>query len=206
MKDSRAAPIDGMKIPMYRFVITLLLLSVIYGAHAENAVYKWVDKDGKLHYSTSPNERHAAPASLPPIQRGGSKYPKVVITSCDGHGGIDCARGADNDGSVICYDEYRDASQRFNMLCTTTKLEVVSMDFDTNPLTFVVLVRNKKPVAAQEVRVMLKRRTERTAVLVGPSSIAPHGSAEYVFSSQNPHEFEFGKPTVGNIDVTCKNC
>jgi hypothetical protein len=41
---------------------------------AKDQVYKWVDKDGVVHYSSQPPTKDAAPAKLPPIHtyKGGS--------------------------------------------------------------------------------------------------------------------------------------
>jgi hypothetical protein len=43
-------------------------------APAKDQVYKWVDKDGVIHYGNQPPTRDATPAKLPPIQtfKGGT--------------------------------------------------------------------------------------------------------------------------------------
>jgi hypothetical protein len=44
---------------------------------AKDQVYKWVDKDGVVHYSSTPPAEGAQPARLPPVQtyKGGTKPP-----------------------------------------------------------------------------------------------------------------------------------
>lgn len=44
----------------------LLLLST--ATQAADAVYRWVDKDGVVHYSAQPPNKDAKPAALPPLQ------------------------------------------------------------------------------------------------------------------------------------------
>ena len=48
-------------------------------APAKDQVYKWVDKDGVIHYGNQPPTRDATPAKLPPIQtfKGGTAPPNL---------------------------------------------------------------------------------------------------------------------------------
>ena len=51
---------------MRRFFPLLLLLTT--ATQAADAVYRWVDKDGVVHYSAQSPNKDAKPASLPPLQ------------------------------------------------------------------------------------------------------------------------------------------
>jgi len=48
-------------------------------APAKDQVYKWVDKDGVIHYGNQPPTRDATPAKLPPLQtfKGGTAPPNL---------------------------------------------------------------------------------------------------------------------------------
>ena len=57
--------------------IALVLLLAVAPAAAEE-VYKWVDKDGVVHYTDKPPSQNAKPAALPPLQTyPGNKLPDV---------------------------------------------------------------------------------------------------------------------------------
>ena len=70
-------------------------------------VYSWTDANGKTHYSTTPRSKGDKPKDLPVVQRENidSKIKTIRATApetCQTHGGIDCGRIDDRDGSVIC--------------------------------------------------------------------------------------------------------
>jgi hypothetical protein len=48
------------------YVVLAVLLAAALPAQAE--VYRWVDKDGVIHYTDQPPTKDAKPAQLPPIQ------------------------------------------------------------------------------------------------------------------------------------------
>lgn len=37
--------------------------------------------------------------------------------ACSSHGGVNCAAGADSDGSVICHDGWEDSSVEYYKVC-----------------------------------------------------------------------------------------
>lgn len=51
-----------------RTALALLLLALATAATAADPVYRWVDKDGVIHYGGQPPSKDAKPASLPEIQ------------------------------------------------------------------------------------------------------------------------------------------
>lgn len=54
--------------------IAIGLLLVLVGLTAQAQVYKWVDKNGVVHYTDKPPSQNAVPAKLPPLQtfKGGA--------------------------------------------------------------------------------------------------------------------------------------
>lgn len=46
----------------------LFLALLLAAASAQAEVYKWVDKDGTVHYTDEPPTQNAKPAKLPPLQ------------------------------------------------------------------------------------------------------------------------------------------
>lgn len=183
------------------------------GLHADE-VYRWVDNDGVAHYSTKPGSSGAKPAALPKINRGEVILSKSRVQSCEGHGGVNCEAGPDLDGSVICHDQFKDAPLRFRSSCSAAKLEVAGISDLDDGGGFAVLVRNRKPVAAQSVRVSFKGANGRTVALSGPEVIDPFGSAEYSFVSSLSIQgvsigeggIAAGKPKPFDVDIECLNC
>ena len=106
---------------MKRCIVVFFALIASPQASAQN-IYRSVDANGKVVYSTKPSSNEAAPASLPTVTRENLKAKIEQIKSntpitCEDHGGINCAAKADGDGSVICLDGFRDAVPRFNFYC-----------------------------------------------------------------------------------------
>lgn len=58
-----------------RFALVLAALS--FSALAADEVYRWVDKQGVVHYGAQPPNKDAKPVTLPPLQtyKAGSKAP-----------------------------------------------------------------------------------------------------------------------------------
>lgn len=54
--------------------IAIGLLLILVGLTAQAQVYKWVDKNGVVHYTDRPPSQNAEPAKLPPLQtfKGGA--------------------------------------------------------------------------------------------------------------------------------------
>lgn len=166
-------------------------------------VYSWTDSKGVTHYQISPKEppAHATPRELVPILKGSMSIPSAERQTCRAHGGIDCARGADSDGSVICVDGFRDASSRFAFECSSARLEIVELVRESGSRAMVVYLRNRAQVAARQVTVAA-RRGGRFHPLIGPSIIEGHGMAVFRIDL----EADGLTITEGDIKVTCENC
>ncbi len=67
-------------------------------APAKDRVYKWVDKDGVIHYGSQPPTQGATPAKLPPIQtfKGGTAPPNLNKFAKPGAAGAAAPGGAIN--------------------------------------------------------------------------------------------------------------
>jgi hypothetical protein len=167
--------------------ILFLLLSVVSCfTPVEGQVYKWIDQDGVANYSSiKPNEA-ATPAELPPIVREKATADPIKLSfSCSSHGGINCAAGPDQDGSVICLDGFRDA------------LEIEKAQDHLS-----VWVRNEKQVEAVEVAIQMTLPTGKAIVAEGPSAIAPSELVEFTFKGIDLDQVY----TLAQIQPTCRNC
>src|SRR5690606_21276337 len=107
---------------MSRFILTLFIIFTIPISVAADNVYKWTDQKGVVHFGNNPSDQNAQKADLPEIQRENfdetlEKIRKATPENCINRGGVDCSKGADSDGSVICYDDFRDAVQPFIFVC-----------------------------------------------------------------------------------------
>lgn len=194
---------------LFVFFLATLPFLVVLGATSSRAsaspVYKWVDRQGITHYSSTPKERDAKIAELPPIMRGELKLPKMNLASCGEHGGVNCQAGTDADGSVICYDGFRDSSQRFLFTCNAPKLEISDISEITDDGAFTVFLRNSRSVEAKNPTVVVKTPSGNPLKLKGPSKIDPFGVAEFLFGPDPSKTFSL-KPSVGEVEVSCTNC
>ena len=219
-------------------LVLFSLFALILGAslaHAE-PIFKWTDETGRVHYGTkSPDgklpTRDAEQKDLPPITRENiddrirtikAQTPK----SCNSHGGVDCARGADSDGSVVCLDGYREALLPFQFECSEVRVQTELLVLlpgeagflkhsrqlkkklnGRKPEGFQLSVRNASGVRAFGIQTTLTVPGRGSIVGTGPDAIEPYGSADYLLN--------FGsvdlKPTVEQLEgttykVLCTNC
>ena len=91
-------------------------------------IYRWTDEAGNTHYSTTPDDPRAKSQALPELRHENidaniRKLQSETPESCDHHGGPDCSRGADADGSVVCLDGYRGAKLPFQFHCMEARLK-----------------------------------------------------------------------------------
>ena len=89
-------------------------------------VYRHVDQNGNVTYSTSPDAGDA-PAELPKIQHEDistriKQIKDETPPNCSKHGGVDCSHEADADGSVVCGDGFREARLPYSLTCLEAKL------------------------------------------------------------------------------------
>ena len=190
-------------------LLPLVMLTLALPLPSAAQVYKWEAPDGTIHYSTTPPRAGARPAQLPKIMRGEVKATGRKLISCEKHGGINCQAGPDSDGSVVCYDGFRDASPRFRFSCSTAKLEVSDISEVSEAGGFTVFVRNSKAVAATEAAVIFRPgEGKREEKLTGPREVEPYGVAEFTFTPRGPRSglIQLSRPTLAQLDVVCANC
>lgn len=175
---------------------------------AESQVYKTIDDDGNVHYSSKPPTKGAKPAELPAIMRAEVRLTETRLQTCDKHGGVNCQAGADKDGSVICYDGFTEASARFRFTCSTAKLEISDVSELTKSGGFTVFVRNSKSVKAAESALIYKPQGASEIKLQGPTEVEPFGVAEFVYEPLKGKEesLALSKPSLAELNVVCANC
>lgn len=183
---------------------TILILAAANVAVA-SPVYKWTDKEGKVHYTSTPPSKDAKPAQLPDIMRGEVKLVEQKLVTCDKHGGVNCQAGTDSDGSVICFDGFKGATARFRFTCNSPKLEIADISELGDNGAFTVFIRNAKSVEAQKPVVNVKPAEGKEVTLKGPETIPAFGVAEFQFVPITPDK-KLPKPTVADISVSCANC
>lgn len=147
---------------------------------------------------------------LPPIARENidqkiSRIKAETPDNCFKHAGVNCAAGADSDGSVVCNDGYRDAILPFNFSCLEASLQVLGLEIPT-ARTIRITVQNKSDAEARQVEIFstLSWQGEKIRAM-GPEKIAPNALEEYEFRGEHWTEAE-----VGNIrkylKLLCENC
>jgi hypothetical protein len=157
------------------FIVAVMLILGPSLAISE-PIYKKINPDGSVVFSSTPPEAGATPVTLPQIKREPAKKINVVPT-CSNHGGINCDAGSDDDGSVICYDGFRDGTERFSFKCTAARLETLKVLSENGEILLVV--RNTTGVEAKEVAAKMKYPAGSWIVMTGPSTVPPFGMAEY---------------------------
>lgn len=169
-------------------------------------VYRWLDKDGVVHFSTTKPSPDAKPADLPPIMR--ERYPVSlnIKATCKNHGGIDCQQGKDSDGSVVCGDGFKNSVERFQLRCTGAKIKTTEIDTDKDDGSISVWVRNEKDVEAKNVSVSIPSKDSNGEKQLlegkGPETISPMELAEYKFNNI-PNK---NKLTTDKVETSCSNC
>lgn len=191
----------GSRSSLLRTVLIVVALGAAPQLHADE-VYRW-EENGKTVYSSTPPHQNAKPAELPEIMRGEVKIPKNLLVTCDKHGGVNCEAGPDSDGSVICYDGYRDAAARFRFSCNTPKLEVADIAEPDAEGKLSVFVRNSRSVAARKPSLHWTREGSKVA-LQGPEEIAGYGVGEFVIDLSADQTRQ--KPSIGELQLDCENC
>ena len=223
-------PITGLRLLLIAaFFFKFIVLSPQFVSADE--IYKWVDKDGTIRYSTKKLDEDQAPADLPDISREDldKKIDNLRLTTpntCQKHGGIDCSQGSDKDGSVICLDGFRDALPRYNAHCLQTNLEG---DFQVlfwskrepyrfaksgkikrlrdRPKSIRLVLRNLNRTKAENMTVSVTFPPRRKFILKGPANIAPYGVANYDLELLDT-KMEISEYTLNALEVNadCSNC
>lgn len=118
-----------------------------------------------------------------------------IPTTCRNHGGIDCTKGSDADGSVFCVDGNSDSKQEFSEECSTARIVILSEEIQGEEK--VIAIRNMSGVKAIGVVVYLTKLDRSQTKYNGPSEIEPFGVAEY--RGRKPTQYE-------TQSINCENC
>lgn len=224
---------------MFSVVKSIIILFFIILLSAEfcvaDEIYSWTDKNGKVHFSTKPVSPKASKADLPEVKRENlsekiKEIKSLTPPNCSSHGGIDCSIGADEDGSVICSDGYRDARLPYRFHClevrmTAGNLELMTSEkeivgiikrnealsrsmFDEHPdLSLHLVVRNNSSTAAFGVEVGIKAPGREALDAQGPVSIEPYGIGEYHLPLKSFEPLlSISKIRQLSYNVKCTNC
>jgi Domain of unknown function (DUF4124) len=220
-------------VPRYFFLVVFILF---FSKTSAQEIFQWTDEDGITHYSSKKEKQDAIKAKLPELGRENlnrkiEKLNQIIPETCDSHGGINCEAGADADGSVICFDDYRDSATTFLSMCTEVKLEISKIRYldkddkpieykkNRDPLTklkeaekFLLTVRNRSAIKAESVIIKLiipdgARIIDEYSYASGESEIAPYGLAEYSFTLKSIDR-KVTPLDLSNViyKVTCENC
>ena len=130
-----------------------------------------------------------------------STQPADDVT-CVRRGGIDCGAGPDQDGSVICFDGYREAANRFAFSCREARLRIADVRKKEVENEYAVFVRNSSGIEALSpiVTYSPSRREKRQAD--GPQKIAGYGVEEFRLKVDSSEP----KPDETNLSLGCTNC
>jgi len=192
-------------------VVPLNSLAEKNSANTSSGIYKWVDEDGKVHFSTKPLGSKAKPANLPEIAKESyqakiNQLKSITPDNCSAHHGVNCEAGPDSDGSVVCNDGYRNAVLQFKSKCLEAKFKVASIEVEKEKV--LLTLRNNSPATAQGVKISISnnkfRRDQRLGMYQaeGPSEVEPWSVAEYTMPL--PPLPDFGNSI--SYRIRCKNC
>lgn len=191
----------------FRLIFVMAGLPFLVGLHtcAAEEIYKITAPDGSVSFSTKKPSPNAKPAKLPKITKGEFKLNTSLKKSCSSHGGIDCTKGSDSDGSVICTDGFKEAAARYKFSCSEAKLAITDILEPLKSGEFKVFIRNLKSVAAREPKITLKLRSGEEVLLKGPDLVEPFGIAEFGITLTGK-DFISYKPQEADIIIGCQNC
>jgi hypothetical protein len=185
--------------------MTVLILASLRCGQAEGKIYTWTDASGVTHFSTTQATENAKPAKLPPLQKEKFDLADIKLKTCDAHGGIDCSKGADTDGSVICLDAFDGAAARYQFHCLAAQLTVNEVNFDPKAQVLSVYVRNTKGVLAEKPLVFYTTPQRERVTLQGPTEIAAHGGELFELKGAALKGITKA-PSSGEFEVRCDNC
>ncbi len=215
-----------------RAVAFLLSISVIllHASASADPIYKWTDEAGNTYYSTTPDDPGAKKSELPKLARENidSKIRELKAEtppSCDKHGGVDCSRNADTDGSVICLDGYREAKLPFRFECMEAKLksellvkfgekdeiikhssEMRNKIADQSISELFLSVRNMSGIKASGIRAELRIPSRPPIPIEGPQEIDAFGQADYILPAVNFSGVPLWQIERARYRIWCENC
>lgn len=178
--------------------IILLNLSCIICANnlcAED-IYSSESKSGVIVYSNKAGQGINKVATLPAIIKQKNLYntQTKAAASCSANGGIDCSKGADSDGSVICYNGFRDSLERYAFSCSRAKLKIIDQSLTSQNGKTKFVVRNMASVDAKNISIQSKL----CRTIEGPNLIAAYDSAEFICDAELKN--------TQSIKIECENC
>ena len=187
-------------------LLFLMLALVTATVAVADPIYRQINKDGSITYSSKSPSPAAPPADLPLLQRSpiGKDPKEKTIQSCRQHGGVDCHAGADTDGSVVCLDGFTAAVERFLFSCSEAKLRIAEISALGTDGGFSVFVRNEKSVTAQVPKLFWKANDSEEILLEGPTEIAAFELGEFKFVPAG--KVELRSPKRAQLRVSCQNC
>jgi hypothetical protein len=195
----------------YFAIVSSLVYSLFFTAYLPQAaqaqeIYRWQDESGRIYYSDSPRDQNDKPVALPDLTKEDldgkiDKIKSETPPNCEKHGGVDCNKGPDIDGSVICLDGFTDAILPFRFRCMEVRLEaeyalafgeeqvepvsnkkkIGSMLNGRAPSALWVTLRNMSAVEAFGVSVtfVFPGTKQKPLPAIGPERIPAYGLAEY---------------------------
>ncbi len=173
-------------------------------------VYQHTDSSGRTIYSTEkPSNGKATVAALPTIGRWKPLELNIADATCDKHGGLACDSGADDDGSVVCLDGYRDAVVRYSEVCQQAKLELLSAPERYADITTQIkaTVRNNSAAPATGVLVsFIINKFDPPLIFDGPAKIEPYSVADFTVKTTLEEVPHYRKLAVADVSLECGNC
>ena len=159
-------------------------------------IYKSASKNGVPIYSSNASRHKAEVVKLPTLTK--EAFPDNTknngLLSCSSHGGINCTLGKDLDGSVICYDGFRESQERYVFSCNKAKLKILEASLISGTSSSSFIVRNLSSVNAKNLSIILKN----SKILNAPNEIAGYDSAEV--------KVEGLLKNLSGVSVSCANC
>lgn len=183
----------------YLFLLTLITIPLLAFS---DPIFHEKDEKGKFIYTNRGTD--STPAKLPTIARYDSKKVRIDIPeTCSKHGGIDCRKGGDTDGSIICKDGFRNVDHMYLDACIETRLELLSLSGPENDI-YEVHLRNLRDMEAIKPSVRLFFTPSEPLELESPSNIPAYGTIWIKFRV-NPGKLG-SKLEKSDLWITCENC
>lgn len=127
-----------------------------------------------------------------------SLNPQILTKKCEENYPIDCSRGSDFDGSVICKDGSQSSSERYKEYCSESfsDISLVSVSQRLYGDRYSILLRNNKNKLKKDIN-LVYTNNGKDITLVGPNELKPFQSAVYKLYTKSlevkekPHNKDF---------------
>lgn len=122
-------------------------------------------------------------------------FRKAIPKTCTRSGGVDCSKGSDKDGSVICLNGDTDSLQKYADECSESKLTLIEerIEEGINKVT----IRNDSGVKAQGVSIYYERLDRTKTLLDGPKELEPFSLGTYEGRQKRAYE---------DLIIKCESC